>query len=53
LYQEDIFTSPVVSPAVPRGRDMLRLAVTAAHTPAHLERLIAACHSAARALGMI
>lgn len=53
LYDQGIFTSPVVAPAVPRGRELLRIAVTAAHTPAQLDQLVSACCAAGTALGII
>ncbi len=41
LYDKGIFTNPVVSPAVPPKRALLRVVVTATHTRAHLDRALA------------
>lgn len=46
LHKNDIFTSPIIPPAVPPRRHLLRIAVTAAHTTEDIERLIDACHTA-------
>ena len=40
LYDNGIFTNPVVSPAVPPKRALLRVVVTATHTRAHLDRAL-------------
>jgi 7-keto-8-aminopelargonate synthetase-like enzyme len=40
LYEKGIFTNPVVSPAVPPKRALLRVVVTATHTRAHLDRAL-------------
>lgn len=53
LYDQGIFTSPVVAPAVPRGRELLRIAVTAVHTPTQLDQLVDTCCAAGTALGII
>ena len=40
LYKHGLFTNPVVSPAVPLKRSLIRVAVTATHTRAHLDRAL-------------
>ncbi|MFA6435342.1 MAG: pyridoxal phosphate-dependent aminotransferase family protein [Elusimicrobiales bacterium] len=40
LYEKGIFTNPVVSPAVPPKRSLLRVVVTATHTREHLDRAL-------------
>jgi len=40
LYEHGLFTNPVVSPAVPPKRSLIRIAVTATHTRAHLDRAL-------------
>ncbi|HAF96666.1 MAG TPA: 8-amino-7-oxononanoate synthase [Elusimicrobia bacterium] len=40
LYEHGLFTNPVVSPAVPPKRSLIRVAVTATHTRAHLDRAL-------------
>jgi len=40
LYENGLFTNPVVSPAVPPNRALLRVVVTATHTKAHLDKAL-------------
>jgi 8-amino-7-oxononanoate synthase len=48
-----IFSNPVVSPAVPPGRALMRLTLMATHTDEHVEKIIAAFAQAGRAVGII
>ncbi len=41
LEQEGVFVNPVVYPAVPRGRAIIRISLMATHTEEHLERALA------------
>ncbi|MCX5785016.1 MAG: pyridoxal phosphate-dependent aminotransferase family protein [Elusimicrobia bacterium] len=40
LYEKGLFTNPVITPAVPPKRALIRVAVTATHTRAHLDRAL-------------
>jgi 7-keto-8-aminopelargonate synthetase-like enzyme len=40
LYDHGLFTNPVVSPAVPPKRSLLRVVVTATHTKEQLDRAL-------------
>lgn len=40
LFEEGLFTNPVISPAVPPSRSLIRVAVTAMHEKKHLDRAI-------------
>jgi len=40
LFDNGIFSNPVISPAVPPKRTLLRVVVTATHTKEHLERAL-------------
>jgi 8-amino-7-oxononanoate synthase len=53
LGQEGIFVNPVVSPAVPPGRAMIRTSYMATHTREHLDRALEALAKVGRELGVI
>ena len=42
LQEEGVFANPVVSPAVPPGRAMIRTSYMATHTREHLDRALEA-----------
>ena len=48
LEEEGVFVNPVVSPAVPEGRAMIRTSYMATHTRAHLDRALEALASVGR-----
>lgn len=50
---QDIFVLPVVSPAVPQNLARLRATVTAAHTPAEIERALEVITLAGKKVGLI
>ena len=50
---DDIFVLPVVSPAVPEGLARLRATVTAAHTPAEIDRALEVFERAGKRAGII
>jgi glycine C-acetyltransferase len=50
---DDIFALPVVSPAVPEGLARVRATVTAAHTPAEIDRALDVIERAGRKAGVI
>ena len=53
LGQEGVFVNPVVSPAVPPGRAMIRTSYMATHTREHLDRSLEALAKVGRELGVI
>jgi 8-amino-7-oxononanoate synthase len=53
LQEEGVFANPVVSPAVPEGRAMLRTSYMATHTRAHLDRALEALAKVGREVGLI
>jgi 8-amino-7-oxononanoate synthase len=53
LEEEGVFVNPVVSPAVPEGRAMIRTSYMATHTRAHLDRALSAIEKVGRELGVI
>ncbi len=53
LQQEGVFANPVVSPAVPPGRAMMRTSYMATHTREHLDRALEAFAKVGRELGLI
>ncbi|MFH1176063.1 MAG: aminotransferase class I/II-fold pyridoxal phosphate-dependent enzyme [Acidobacteriota bacterium] len=53
LQEEGVFVNPVVSPAVPPGRALLRTSYMATHTRAHLERALEGFAKVGRELGVI
>ncbi len=53
LQEEGVFANPVVSPAVPEGRAMIRTSYMATHTRAHLDRALEALALVGRELGIL
>jgi 8-amino-7-oxononanoate synthase len=53
LGEEGVFVNPVVSPAVPPGRAMIRTSYMATHTREHLDRSLEALAKVGRELGII
>jgi 8-amino-7-oxononanoate synthase len=53
LQEYGIFVNPTVSPAVPRGRELLRTSYMATHTEEQLDRILDAFGRAGRKLGLI
>ncbi len=53
LQDEGVFVNPIVSPAVPPGRAMIRTSYMATHTREHLERALAAFATVGREVGII
>lgn len=52
LEQEGVFANPVVSPAVPAGRAMIRTSYMATHTREHLDRALETLARVGRELGI-
>ena len=53
LYDNGIFTNPVISPAVPPGQAMIRTSYTATHTEQQLDRVVEVVARVGRAKGLI
>jgi 8-amino-7-oxononanoate synthase len=53
LHNEGVFVNPVISPATPPGRALLRTSCMATHTEAHLSRALEACARVGREFGII
>jgi 8-amino-7-oxononanoate synthase len=53
LEEEGVFVNPVVTPAVPAGRSMIRTSYMATHTREHLDIALEAFAKVGRALGTI
>jgi 8-amino-7-oxononanoate synthase len=53
LQEEGVFANPVVSPAVPPGRAMIRTSYMATHTREHLDRALGAFAKVGRELEVI
>jgi 8-amino-7-oxononanoate synthase len=53
LQEEGVFANPVITPAVPPGRAMVRTSYMATHTREHLDRSLEALAKVAREFGVI
>ena len=53
LQEEGVFVNPVVSPAVPEGRAMIRTSYMATHTREHLDVALDALERVGRELGIL
>ncbi|MFF2997548.1 aminotransferase class I/II-fold pyridoxal phosphate-dependent enzyme [Streptomyces sp. NPDC057950] len=53
LFEAGVFAAPMVHPVVRTGREVLRVTLTAAHTDAQLDRVLAAFEHVGRAEGVI
>ena len=53
LWEEGIFTTPSVPPAVPLGRSIIRTSVNANHEPQHIDGILAAFEKVGKRLGVI
>jgi 8-amino-7-oxononanoate synthase len=53
LAEAGVFVNPVVSPAVPQGRAMIRTSYMATHTREHLDRALEAFAGVGRDMGII
>lgn len=53
LMEEGVFVNPVVSPAVPAGRQLLRTSYMATHTDEQLEFVLNAYQNVGKSLGVI
>jgi len=53
LQERGVFANPVVSPAVPKGRSMMRTSYMATHTAEHLDIALEAFAAVGREMGII
>ena len=53
LQQQGVFVNPVVSPAVPEGRALLRTSYMATHTSDQLDRALEVIRTVGREMGVI
>lgn len=53
LFEEGVFTNPVVPPAVPADSCLIRTSYMATHTAEHVERVVDAFRKVGRELGMV
>jgi 7-keto-8-aminopelargonate synthetase-like enzyme len=53
LFEEGVFVNPVVSPAVPPGRELLRTSYMATHTDVQLNRVLEAFQKVGKEMGLI
>ena len=53
LFEHGVFVNPVVSPAVPPGRELLRTSYMATHTEEQLDRVLSAFEKVGKQLGVI
>jgi len=53
LFDNGVFTNPVISPAVPPGQAMIRTSYTATHTSEQLDRVVEVVAKVGRAKGLI
>jgi 8-amino-7-oxononanoate synthase len=53
LFENGVFVNPVVSPAVPPGREMLRTSYMATHTEEQLDRVLDAFKKVGKQLSLI
>jgi len=53
LFENGVFVNPVVNPAVPLGRELLRTSFMATHTEEQLDRVLEAFEKVGKELGVI
>lgn len=53
LWEEGIFSTPAVTPAVPKGRSLIRTSYMATHTASQLDRVLEAFRKVGKRLGVI
>jgi 7-keto-8-aminopelargonate synthetase-like enzyme len=53
LFQNGVFVNPVVNPAVPPGRELLRTSYMATHTEEQLDKVLSAFEKVGRQMGLI
>jgi len=53
LFENGVFVNPVISPAVPPGRELLRTSYMATHTEQQLDKVLSAFEKVGKQLGII
>ena len=53
LLEHGVYANPVISPATPPGRALIRTSLSATHTPEQVDRAMAAFATVGRELGLI
>jgi len=53
LFENGVFVNPVISPAVPHGRELLRTSYMATHTEEQLDRVLSAFKKVGKQMGLI
>jgi 8-amino-7-oxononanoate synthase len=53
LFENGVFVNPVVNPAVPPGRELLRTSYMATHTEEQLDKVLSAFEKVGRQMGLI
>jgi 8-amino-7-oxononanoate synthase len=53
LFDEGIFTNPIISPAVPPGSQLLRTSYTATHTNRQMDRVLDVIQKVGKKIGVI
>ena len=53
LFDAGVFASPVLYPAVPPGRALMRTSCMATHTPAHLDRVLSTFEKVAKEMNLL
>jgi 8-amino-7-oxononanoate synthase len=53
LTEAGLFTNPIISPAVPPGRALIRTSYTATHTDSQLDRVLQTFHDIGKQFGII
>ena len=53
LFEAGVFVNPVISPAVPAGRQLLRTSYMATHTDAQMDRVLETFEKVGKTIGMI
>jgi 7-keto-8-aminopelargonate synthetase-like enzyme len=53
LFEKGVFVNPVVSPAVPPGRELLRTSYMATHTEEQLDKVLDAFQKVGKEIGLI
>jgi 7-keto-8-aminopelargonate synthetase-like enzyme len=53
LFDNGVFTNPVISPAVPPGKSMIRTSYTATHTDVHLDKVVEVFAKVGKKRGLI
>ncbi len=53
LFKNGVFVNPVVNPAVPPGRELLRTSYMATHTEEQLDKVLGAFEKAGKQMGLI